>query len=160
VRLVDENGQSLGIVSLEEAKAIAHEKTLDLIEVSGHTDPPVYKVGDYGKMLYQEKKKNTELKKKQHASDLKEIQLRPNIQEHDYQVKINRAQGFLQDKDKVKIVLRFRGREMAFLNSGKDMINKMVKDLEPFSRVDVEPKLEGRRILAVLSPLKATQTKK
>ena len=154
---MDENGESLGIVSLEEAKSASQERNLDLIEVSGHTNPPVYKIGDYGRLLYKEKKKNAELKKKQHATALKEIQLRPNIQEHDYQVKMTRAQGFLQGRDKVKIVLRFRGREMAFLDSGKKMIQRMVEDLAPLSKVELEPKLEGRRILTVLSPLKAPQ---
>lgn len=159
LHLIDETGQSLGVVNVSEAKEAAEDRGLDLIEVSGHTDPPVYKLGDYGRMLYQEKKKNVELKKKKHSSDLKEIQLRPNIQEHDYQVKLNRAQGFLQDRDKVKIVLRFRGREMTFLSAGQSMIQRMVQDLSPLSRIDVEPKLEGRRILAVVSPLKMSNSK-
>jgi translation initiation factor IF-3 len=154
LKLVDETGQLIGVVSLQDARTIASEKGLDLIEVSGHTDPPVYKMGDYGRMAYMEKKRNVELKKKQHAADLKEIQLRPNIQDNDYQVKMNRAKGFLIDRDKVKIVLRFRGREMAFVDAGKAAVDRMINDLAEFGKVDVPPKMEGRRILTVLSPLK------
>jgi translation initiation factor IF-3 len=157
VRLIDEHGVMLGIVSLREAQEMAHMKELDLIEISPETHPPVCKIMDYGRMRYHEQKKKMEMKKKQKTSVLKEIQLRPHIQEHDYQVKLNNAKGFLEDGDKVKITLQFRGREISFAETGKSIVERMIVDLAEVGKVESNPKLEGRRMICVIIPVKSGQ---
>jgi translation initiation factor IF-3 len=154
VRLMDEQGQPLGIVSLREAQDMANARGLDLIEVSGDAVPPVCKIGDYGKLKYQEQKKKAEVRKKQKVTLLKEIQLRPHIQEHDYQVKLNHAKGFLQDRDKVKVCLQFRGREIAFAADGRKVMDRFIQDLVNLGKVESPPKMEGRRMIGILSPLR------
>ena len=155
VRLVDENGEPMGIVSFREAQDIALERNLDLIEVSAQANPPVFKIGDYGRLRYKEQKKKNELKKKQKIVLLKEIQLRGNIAENDYQVKLNNAKGFLEDKNKVKVVLQFRGREIFFVQEGKKILDRFIEDLVELGKAENIPKLEGKRITVIISPLKS-----
>lgn len=156
VRLIDEDGQPLGIMSLKEAQDLAQSKGLDLIEVAPEATPPVCKIADYGRLRYQEQKKKTEMRKKQKVTLLKEIQLRPHIQEHDYLVKLNHAKGFLQNRDKVKVCLQFRGREIAFAEAGKKLIERFIEDLSPFGKIESPQKMEGRRIITIIAPLKVS----
>jgi translation initiation factor IF-3 len=157
VRLIDENGAALGIFLLREAQEMAQQRGLDLIEVAPDASPPVCKIADYGRLRYAEQKKKTEMRKKQKITLLKEIQLRPNIQEHDYQVKLSHAIGFLQNRDKVKLTLQFRGREVAFADAGRKVIERIIADLSSVGKVESPPKLEGRRIIGIISPLRAAE---
>ena len=158
IRLIDENGVGLGIVSLRDAQEMANQKGLDLIEVAPDATPPVCKIADYGRLRYKEQKKKNEMKKKQKITLLKEIQLRPHIQEHDYQVKLNHAISFLKDKDKVKITLQFRGREIAFADAGRKVVERIIEDLKTWGKIESPPKLEGRRIIGILGPIKTLET--
>jgi translation initiation factor IF-3 len=158
VRLIDENGVALGIVLLREAQELAQQRGLDLIEVAPDANPPVCKIADYGRLRYAEQKKKTEMRKKQKITLLKEIQLRPNIQEHDYQVKLSHAIGFLQNRDKVKLTLQFRGREVAFADAGRKVIERIILDLSPFGKVESPAKMEGRRIIGIVAPLRESDT--
>jgi len=155
VRLIDQNGEMIGVVSLRDAQMMAQEKDLDLIEVSPDADPPVCKIGDYGRLRYHEQKKKNEMRKKQKIIVVKEVQLRPHIQEHDYQVKLSHARGFLEHKDKVKLILQFRGREITFADAGQKVVERMVADLAEWGKPESTPKLEGKRIIAVLVPTKS-----
>ena len=157
VRLIDENGVALGVVSLREAQELAQQRGLDLIEVAPEADPPVCKIADYGRLRYKEQKKKMEMRKKQKITLLKEVQLRPQIQDHDYQVKLSHAIGFLKDRDRVKITLQFRGREIAFVELGKKIVDRIVEDLKPWGKVEGTPKLEGRRIIGIIAPLKTAE---
>ncbi len=157
VRLIDENGQPLGIMPLKEAQDIAQERGLDLIEVTPDAQPPVCKIADYGRLRYKEQKRKTEMRKNQKITILKEIQLRPHIQEHDYQVKLTHAKGFLQERDKVKVSLQFKGREIAFAEAGKKVLHRFIEDLATLGKVEAMPKLEGRRMIAILAPLKLSE---
>jgi translation initiation factor IF-3 len=130
----------------------AQEAGLDLVEVSPNADPPVCKILDYGKLKYQEQKKKAEARKKQKTQDIKEIKLRPNIDEHDYQVKAKAMTRFFEDGDKVKVTLRFRGREMAHQDRGMDVMNRVKADFAEVAKVEFEPKLEGRQMTMVLAP--------
>ncbi|GJL96820.1 MAG: translation initiation factor IF-3 [Hyphobacterium sp.] len=130
----------------------AVEAGLDLVEVSPHTDPPVCKILDYGKLKYQEQKKKAEARKKQKTQDIKEIKMRPNIDTHDYEVKTKAMTRFFEEGDKVKVTLRFRGREMAHQNRGMDVMNRVKEDFSAVAKVEFEPKLEGRQMTMVLAP--------
>jgi translation initiation factor IF-3 len=157
VRLIDENGVALGIVLLREAQELAQQRGLDLIEVAPDASPPVCKIADYGRLRYAEQKKKTEMRKKQKITLLKEIQLRPNIQEHDYRVKLAHAIGFLQNRDKVKLTLQFRGREVAFAEAGRKVIERIIADLSSVGKVESPPKLEGRRMIGIMAPLRTAE---
>lgn len=152
VRLVDAEGNMVGVVSLKEALAAADEAGLDLVEVSPNADPPVCKILDYGKYKYEQQKKAAEARKKQKTIDVKEVKIRPGIEDHDYGVKMRNARRFLEDGDKVKVTMRFRGREMAHQNIGHDLLAKMKQELADISKVELEPKMEGRQIIMVLVP--------
>lgn len=141
-------------MSVREAIALAEEVGLDLVEISPNTDPPVCKILDYGKYKYEQQKKAAEARKKQKVVDLKEIKIRPGIEDHDYEVKMRNARRFLEEGDKVKVTMRFRGREMAHLQIGRDLMNKMKEELSPVSKVEFEPKLEGRQMIMILVPSK------
>ena len=154
IRLIDENGEMKGVISFPDALLYAKERNLDLIEISPDADPPVCKVSDYGRLRYQEQKKKSQMKKNQQLVVIKEIQLRPNIQTHDYEVKLGNARKFLQKGDKVKLCLQFRGREMAHQDIGKKVMEKMIEDLSELGTSDSPIKLEGRRIITVISPIK------
>jgi translation initiation factor IF-3 len=137
---------------VEAAIEAAQEAGLDLVEVSPNADPPVCKILDYGKLKYQEQKKKAEARKKQKTQDVKEIKLRPNIDVHDYQVKAKAMTRFFEDGDKVKVTLRFRGREMAHQDRGLEVMNRVKEDFAEIAKVEFEPKLEGRQMTMVLAP--------
>lgn len=152
VRLVDQNGEMIGIVTMREALRQADEAGLDLVEISPNADPPVCKILDYGKYKYEMQKKASEARKKQKVVEVKEIQIRPMIGDNDYQVKLRAAKRFLEEGDKVKVVLRFRGREMAHTEIGFNLLKKMIEDLGAAAKVEFEPKMEGRQVMMVLGP--------
>lgn len=144
----------LGLLSVPEAVQKAEEAGLDLVEVSPNANPPVCKILDYGKYKYEQQKKAAEARKKQKTVDVKEIKIRPNIDDHDYNVKMKNAKRFLEDENKVKITLRFRGREMAHQDIARGVLNRVKEDLAPLSKVEFEPKLEGRQMIMILAPEK------
>ncbi len=152
VRLIDEDGSQVGIVPTEEARERAGEAGLDLVEVSPHAEPPVCKILDYGKLKYEKQKKKNEARKKQKTIEVKEIKMRPNIDTHDYDVKMRAIHRFLDEGDKVKVTLRFRGREMAHQELGLQLLEKVRDALDEQARVEQFPKLEGRQITMVMAP--------
>ena len=151
VRVVDEDGEMKGVMSVADAVELAEQAGLDLVEVSPNAKPPVCKILDYGKYKYEQQKKAAEARKKQKTVDVKEVKIRPGIEEHDYQVKMRTARKFLSNGDKVKVTMRFRGREMAHQDIGFDLLKRMIEELSDISKVDLEPKMEGRQIIMVLS---------
>ncbi len=153
VRLIDENGENRGIVSISEALRIADNAGLDLIEISPQATPPVCKVLDFGKYKYEVQKRKNEAKKNQKVVNIKELKLRPVIDTHDYEVKIKQAKKFLAQGDKVKFTMRFKGREMSANDMGKDILNKIIEDLDNVGKVDSAPKLEGRQMMMLMSPM-------
>ncbi|MCE2517120.1 MAG: translation initiation factor IF-3 [Alphaproteobacteria bacterium] len=152
IRCIDENGEQLGIISVDEAIARAEDAGLDLIEVQPNVDPPVCKILDYGKFKYEAQKRANEARKKQKVVDVKEIKLRPNIDEHDYQVKMKNVRKFIDAGDKVKVTLRFRGREMAHQELGAQVLRRVREEMEELTRVEAMPKMEGRQMVMVLAP--------
>lgn len=152
VRLIDENGQNVGVVSKLDALARAEEAGLDLVEVSPDAEPPVCKILDFGKYKYQEQKKAAEARKHQKTVEIKEIKMRPAIDDHDYDVKMRSIKRFFEDGDKVKVTLRFRGREMAHQQLGMEVLQRVKGDLETIAKVESEPRLEGRQMVMVLAP--------
>lgn len=154
VQLIDAEGENHGTVSIDKAKEIAAEQGLDLVEISPNNNPPICKVLDFGKYKYQSQKKAAEARKKQKTQDVKEIKMRPNIDTHDYDVKMRSINKFLGEGDKVKVTLRFRGREMAHQELGMELLKKVKVDLEEVAKVEAEPKLEGRQMMMVVAPAK------
>ncbi len=152
VLLIDDKGEKRGVVSTAEAVAIAADAGLDLVEVSPNTKPPVCKILDYGKFKYQQQKKKAEAKKKQKVVEIKEIKMRPNIDDHDYEVKVKAMRRFFEEGDKVKVTLRFRGREMAHQDRGADLLKRVQDDFEEIAKVEQYPKMEGRQIMMVMAP--------
>ncbi|HIM24724.1 MAG TPA: translation initiation factor IF-3 [Rhodospirillales bacterium] len=152
VRLVDETGTNVGIVSLDDALGRAKEVGLDLVEIAPEAKPPVCKILDYGKFKYEAQKKANEARKKQKVIDVKEIKMRPNIDHHDYDVKMRAMNKFLGEGDKVKVTLRFRGREMAHQELGLKVLERVRDDLGNVSKVEQFPKMEGRQITMVVAP--------
>ena len=154
VRLVAEDAEQLGIVSLEAALQRAADAGMDLVEVSPNASPPVCKIIDYGKLKYQEQKKKNEARKKQKTIEVKEIKLRPNIDTHDYDVKMRSARRFIDDGDKVKVTLRFRGREMAHQDLGAQVLERVRGELDEIAKVEQMPKMEGRQMVMMIGPTK------
>lgn len=154
MRLIDEAGNQVGVVAIEDALDAAEEAGLDLVEISPNADPPVCKILDYGKYKYELQKKQNEARKKQKTIDVKEIKMRPNIDDHDYDVKLRSATRFLEEGDKVKVTMRFRGREMVHQNLGMDVLIRVRDELEESANAKVEqmPKMEGRQMIMVLAP--------
>jgi translation initiation factor IF-3 len=152
VRLIDADGQNHGVVSKIEALERAREAGLDLVEVSPDANPPVAKILDYGKFKYQEQKKAAEARKKQKTVEVKEIKMRPNIDDHDYNVKMKSMERFFGEGEKVKVTLRFRGREMAHQQLGRELLLRVKADTEEIAKVESEPRLEGRQMVMVLAP--------
>ena len=142
----------MGVMKTADAIAEADAQGLDLVEVSQNTNPPVCKILDYGKFKYEAQKKKNEAKKKQKIIEVKEIKLRPNIDEHDYQVKMRNVQKFLDEGDKVKVTMRFRGREMAHQELGVNVLNRVRDDTEEVAKIEAFPKLEGRQMIMVIAP--------
>ena len=154
VRLINQDGNQEGVVSLERAKQIAEEAELDLVEVAPNSKPPVCRIMDFGKFKFEQSKKQQEAKKKQKQIQVKEIKFRPGTEIGDYQVKIRNLIRFLNDGDKTKITVRFRGREVAHRDLGMDLLKRIEKDLEEFASVEQYPKMEGRQLIMVLAPKK------
>ncbi len=154
VRLIDHEGTQLGIVPLEEALRIAEQAALDLVEIAADADPVVCKIMDFGKYIFEAKKQKNAAKKKQKIIQVKEIKFRPGTEEGDYQVKLRNLIRFLNDGDKAKVSLRFRGRELAHQHLGLELVQRIGRDLEEYGTVEQEPKMEGRQIVMVLSPAK------
>ena len=152
VRLINYNGENAGVVSLAEALKIAQEVGLDLIEISPQVTPPVCKVLDYGKYKYEMQKKKNEAKKNQKVVSIKELKLRPMIDTHDYEVKVKQAKKFLAQGDKVKFTMRYKGREMSANDLGKEILNKLLEDLDGLCKVDSAPKMEGKQMFMIVSP--------
>ena len=152
IQLIDVSGENVGVVEIEDALARASEAGLDLVEISPNTNPPVCKILDYGKYKYQAQKKAAEARKKQRTVEIKEIKMRPNIDTHDYDVKMRSMNRFFEEGDKVKVTLRFRGREMAHQDLGTQLLNKVKDDTIEIAKVESEPRLEGRQMVMVLAP--------
>ncbi len=152
VRLIDQEGTNHGIVATRDAIVLAVEAGLDLVEVSPHTDPPVAKILDYGKFKFEAQKKASLARKKQKTQDIKEIKIRPGIDTHDYEVKMKAIRRFLEEGDKVKVTLRFRGREMAHQDLGRQLLERVQEDTSESAKVESMPKLEGRQMIMVIAP--------
>ncbi len=154
VRLIDDNAEQMGVVNTDEALSLAESKELDLVEISPNASPPVCKILDYGKYKFDQKKRNREAQKKQKRTQLKEIKMRPKIDHHDYDFKKKHIETFLSKGDKVKVTLQFRGREMAHIDLGEAILQKLKGDLEGSVIIEKEPKLEGRQMSMILAPAK------
>lgn len=152
VRVIDSEGEQLGIMAIADAIAAAEEAGLDLVEVSPTAKPPVCKILDYGKFKYEQQKKKNEAKKKQKTIELKEIKFRPNIDQHDYDVKMKSMHKFIDEGDKVKVTLRFRGRELAHQELGLEVLNRVKEDMAEKAKVEQNPNMEGRQMVMVLAP--------
>ena len=152
IHLIDAEGHNLGNVTIADALAKAQEAGLDLVEISPNATPPVCKLLDFGKYKYQEQKKQAEARKKQKVIEIKEIKMRPMIDDHDYDVKMKAIRRFFEEGDKVKITLRFRGREMAHQELGQLLLDRVKKDTVEIAKVESEPRFEGRQIVMVLAP--------
>ena len=152
IRLIGAEGENVGVVTLVEARQMADDVGLDLVEISPDADPPVCKILDYGKFKYEAQKKKSEARKKQKTIDVKEIKLRPNIDAHDYDVKMRAMNKFLGEGDKVKITLRFRGREMVHQDLGMKVLHRVKDDLEVEAKVESMPRMEGRQMVMVVAP--------
>lgn len=152
VRVIDDEGENLGVMFTREAIEQANEKGLNLVEVSPNADPPVCKYLDVGKYRYEAQKKANLARKSQKTQDIKEVKMRPNIDTHDYDVKMRNVTKFIENGDKVKITLRFRGREMAHQHLGMDLLRRVQDDVAEVAKVEAFPRLEGRQMLMVLAP--------
>ena len=152
VRLVDDKGRMVGVIGRNEALAMAAEAGLDLVEIAPNADPPVCKILDYGKYKYEEQKKKNEARKKQKVIEVKEIKLRPSIDDHDYEVKMRSMVKFIEEGDKVKVTMRFRGRELAHQELGMNVLVRVRDDLEDIAKVEQMPRMEGRQMTMVVSP--------
>ena len=154
VRLVGIDGDQIGIVGIEEALQKSSELQLDLVEIAPDAEPPVCRIMDYGKHIFEEKKRQAEARKKQKQTQVKEIKIRPGTEEGDYQVKLRNLKRFLEDGDKAKVTLRFRGREMAHQELGMEMMKRIATDLDEYGAVEQEAKMEGRQMAMVIAPKK------
>jgi translation initiation factor IF-3 len=152
VRLIDQDGEMMGVMSARDAMLRAFAVGLDLVEISPNADPPVCKILDYGKFKYEQQKKKNEAKKKQKVIEIKEIKVRPNIDENDYQVKMRAMKSFIEEGDKVKVTLRFRGREMAHQDIGVRVLERIRAEMDISTKVEQMPRLENRQMVMVLSP--------
>ena len=152
VRLIDQHGEMQGVLSARDALIRAYDVGLDLVEISPNAVPPVCKILDYGKYKYEQQKKANEARKKQKVVEIKEIKVRPNIDDHDYDVKMRAVLKFLGEGDKVKVTLRFRGREMAHQALGMNLLKRVQDDVVEYAKVESYPRMEGRQMLMVLSP--------
>jgi len=152
VRVVDQDANQLGVLQINEAIRAAYDAGLDLVEVAPTASPPVCKIMDFGKFKYENQKKKNEARKKQKVIEVKEIKMRPNIDEHDYQVKLRSMRRFLDDGDKVKVTIRFRGRELAHQNLGMKVLDRVRQELDELSKTEQWPKMEGRQMVMVIAP--------
>ncbi len=152
VRLIDEEGEMQGVMTTRDAMQRAFSVGLDLLEISPNAEPPVVKILDYGKFKYEQQKKKNEARKKQKVIEIKEVKVRPNIDENDYQVKLRAMKSFIEEGDKVKVTLRFRGREMAHQDLGVKVLERIRGDMDERTKVEQMPRMENRQMIMVLSP--------
>jgi len=152
VRVISSTGKQLGVISIREALNVAEDEGFDLVEVSPAANPPVCKIIDYGKLKYREQKSKKEAKKKQKTIEVKEIKMRPGIDTHDYNVKVKALSKFIGGGNKVKVSMRFRGREMEHQNLGFDLLKKLIEEVIEYAKVEVPPKSEGKQIMMILVP--------
>lgn len=154
MRVIDQEGEQVGVVTIEEANTIASEASLDLVEISPNAEPPVCRIMDYGKYRFEESKKLQTARKKQKQTQVKEIKFRPGTDIGDYNIKLRKLIAFLEEGDRTKVTLRFRGREMAHQELGLELLQRVKADLEEYGTVEQEPKMEGRLMVMVLAPRK------
>ena len=152
VRVIADDGAQLGVMATFEALALARERGVDLIEVSPNAVPPVCRLSDFGRLKYEQSKRDKEARKKAHHMELKEVKLRQKIEEHDYQVKYRTTERLLQDGDKVKVTIMFRGREITYAQQGRRLLDRVAADTSKIAMVEREPRLEGRNMFMILSP--------
>ncbi|MGY6567497.1 MAG: translation initiation factor IF-3 [Salinarimonas sp.] len=152
VQLIDDEGTNRGVVPFAEALQLAEDVGLDLVEIAPNSEPPVCKLLDYGKFRFDQQKKAAEARKKQKTVEVKEVKLRPGIDKHDYETKMKNVRRFFEEGDKVKITLRFRGREMAHQNLGLNLLLKVKEEIQEVAKVELEPQLEGRQMIMILAP--------
>ncbi|MBT9382473.1 translation initiation factor IF-3 [Pseudooceanicola sp. CBS1P-1] len=152
VRLIGAEGENLGVVTPQRAMALAEEASLDLVEISPNATPPVCKIMDFGKFKYEQQKRESEARKKQKVIEVKEVKFRPNTDVHDYDVKMKNVVKFLEKGDKVKVTLRFRGREMAHQNLGRELLERVAEDVKELGKVENMPKMEGRQMVMMIGP--------
>lgn len=154
IRLIDHTGDNKGVVDTQTAQDLAVDVGLDLVEISPGASPPVCKIMDFGKYKYEQQKKAAEARKNQKTIEIKEIKVRPNIDTHDYDVKMKSMRKFLDNGDKVKVTLRFRGREMAHQDIGRDLLNKISDDIDDIGKIESMPRMEGRQMVMMVNPVK------
>ena len=154
IRLIGAEGENIGVVTPQKGMALAEEAGLDLVEISPNASPPVCKIMDFGKFKYEQQKRESEAKKKQKTIEVKEVKFRPNTDTHDYDVKMRNVTKFLTNGDKVKVTLRFRGREMAHQNLGRELLERVASDVEGLGKVENMPKMEGRQMVMMIGPAK------
>lgn len=152
IRLIGPEGENVGVVTPSRALAMAEEAGLDLVEISPNATPPVCKIMDFGKFKYEQQKRESEARKKQKTIDVKEVKFRPNTDTHDYDVKMRNVFKFLEGGDKVKVTLRFRGREMAHQNLGRELLERVAEDVKEIGKVENMPKMEGRQMVMMIGP--------
>nr|WP_283163840.1 translation initiation factor IF-3 [Roseibaca domitiana] len=150
--MIGAEGENLGVVKPSQAMMLAEEAGLDLVEISPNATPPVCKIMDFGKFKYEQQKREAEARKKQHIIEIKEVKFRPNTDTHDYEVKMRNVMRFLEGGDKVKVTLRFRGREMAHQNLGSDLLHRVAADVDEIGKVENMPKMEGRQMIMMIAP--------
>ena len=153
LRLIGAEGENVGVVTPLHALQLAEDAGLDLVEISPNANPPVCKIMDFGKYKYEQQKRESEARKKQKVIEVKEIKFRPGTDTHDYEVKMRNVYKFLENGDKVKITLRFRGREMAHLNLGRELLERISEDVQEYGKVENMPKMEGRQMTMMIGPL-------
>ena len=154
VRVIDQEGEQVGIVPIERALELAEELGLDLVEVAPLARPPVCRIMDYGKFKYEEQRKAREARKKQHHIQLKEVKMRPGIEDHDFDFKTRHARRFLEEGNKVKVTMMFRGRQMAHPEIGREVLNRVLQEVQDVAKVEMSPTMEARSMTMVLAPLK------
>ncbi|WWR48322.1 translation initiation factor IF-3 [Roseovarius sp. S88] len=152
IRLIGADGENVGVVTPERAMEMAEDAGLDLVEISPNAEPPVCKIMDYGKYKYEQQKRESEARKKQKVIEVKEVKFRPNTDTHDYDVKMRNVFRFLENGDKVKVTLRFRGREMAHQDLGRDLLERVAEDIEGIGKIENMPKMEGRQMIMIIGP--------
>ncbi|WP_347490781.1 translation initiation factor IF-3 [Desulfoscipio sp. XC116] len=152
VRVVDVDGKQLGVLPTREAFKLAEEKQLDLVEIAPQAKPPVCRIMDYGKFRYEQSKREKEARKNQRIINVKEVKLRPNIEDHDFEVKAKNAVRFLKDGDKVKVTIMFRGRQIVHPDLGKKLLVRMAEQVTDLANVERQPKLEGKNMIMILAP--------
>ena len=154
IRLIGADGENVGVVAPARGMRLAEEAGLDLVEISPNASPPVCKIMDFGKFKYEQQKRESEARKKQKTIEVKEVKFRPNTDTHDYDVKMRNVIRFLENGDKVKVTLRFRGREMAHQELGRDLLHRVAEDIKELGKVENMPKMEGRQMIMMIGPAK------